>query len=62
MSDTSNVGMFNRLRCRLFGHEWDVGDPPWSGKQYLRRPECERCGHTPEQIAIAGSREVRQRV
>jgi hypothetical protein len=37
---------------------------PWTGKELLYDPECERCGHTPDEIAITGSarEEVTHRV
>jgi C4-type Zn-finger protein len=47
--------------CHLLGHNWDL-EPPWSGKEIRYNPECQRCGHRPEEIAITGSHEGGHRV
>lgn len=49
------------VACRLLGHNWDL-EPPWSGKELRTRPQCERCGHEPDEIAITGSHEGDHRV
>jgi hypothetical protein len=49
------------LACLLLGHNWDL-EPPWSGKELRYQPQCERCGHEPDEIAITGSHEGDHRV
>lgn len=47
--------------CAVFGHTWSLS-PPWSGKELRHNPQCERCGHEPENVAITGSHQGDHRV